>query len=354
MANHKLYTRYLEEMGYSENEVLNILNPSEMNSRTAIGVGGVIGLMAGLVRSEKSAETDKNYAVSILKSLTANTNWLLKEVIDGRLKKRFNETGIDYYSAAFPGVFPTNDFNARAVSKYPGLVLLDTACFELIEAFTWIGMWDASYEERAIQIGEIARTLFQERKLPAKTALEHYSLAPNYPGVTGRKVWINDIVTAAEEFILAHEYAHLTLHVDRVSVLSAADRTAQEYEADAWAIDALLRPNTLWGADAKEVILGYETQLAGVCAALGIAHFMEVLTPLPAGSSYPTAQRRMRSVLDQVKLAKVDQYLGLGLPLLDLASAVAIYLTLGRAGFAKPTSANDIARIRNLFISPFS
>lgn len=351
MSSQEVYNLYLSEMGYSEQEVLSMHDPKQMGEQGALAIGALIGTFAKIIGSESSSTSDREYAIFNLSILNSNTNWLLREVIDARLRKRFGEADIAYFEGAFAGVFPTNDYNARVVSKYPGLILFDTACFELVEAFVWIGMWEAPYEERAVKIANIAKLLFDERKLPSKAQLDHSSLQSQNSKAAGRKVWISDITTATEEFILAHEYGHLTLHTQRGSGAEGGNKKAQEFEADFWAAASLLRPNSLWGDGDRSISLGYETQIAGICAALGIAHIMEVLAPMTHETGYPSAKDRLHCLTQAIGSETFNRYANWGLPFLDLASATAIFLSFGEAGFTPPQSREDQEKLQPLLLS---
>lgn len=351
MARREDYLAFLAEMGYSEAEVLDALKKDEMTRQDHLSVGELIGTLSSVFKNADDQEAPddvKEWATSVFEGLTANTNWLLQTTIDGRVKKRLEDARIVVPVEVYPGVFPTNDFNARAVEGHPGLVLLDTACFELVEAFIWISMLEAQYQERVESIAAIARKLFDERTLPAKALLNHRSLE----GAVGKKAWITGFTTAAEEFVLAHEYGHVLLHARFESgPLEERELSARELEADQWAAELMLRPSAMWGRGPQAATFGYQTEIGGIAASLGIAHFMEQLSRADGYGCHPTASSRARAFLDLLQVKGLEHHAGWAIYMLDMASAVAIYLVLGDEGLRAPQSEDRQRLIDELFIS---
>jgi len=301
MASRQDYLDYLAEQGYSEDEVLRMLDPAQADSGTSTAVGGVVGIMAGLIRDGNSKESA--WALEILQSLNANTNYLLQNIINGRLKKRYLEAGIEHPEDIFPGVFPTNDFNARAVAKVPGLVLIDTACFELIEAGSWIYFSRDSIDSRNARIQSIVGDVICTRRLPPKSALDHPSLRG--PESSPYKSLVTDVTTAAEEFVLAHEYAHFAL--GHYSQATEKSRSRLELDADRWAMESLLQETTLL-ADRRD---GLITQIAGAMMFFGLAHLVEAAQKSAGvfeSSDYPAAMERFSVIRELLRRFGLEEY----------------------------------------------
>src|SRR5690606_3301769 len=110
----------------------------------------------------------------------------------------------------YVGIFPVNSYNAHIVKREGGLlVLINTGFIELIESIVEVSSYPLNIEIKAkivntwiidyleyshipsiAERGEIARTL----KVKAENSLTHY------------------LITAAEEFVLLHEYGHYALN----------------------------------------------------------------------------------------------------------------------------------------------
>lgn len=328
MATKNDYLQYLADAGYSEDEVLAMLDPTEFAKqglKSKMALAQLMGIAAKLLQDE--SETNRNFAEHIFKSMANNTNYLLQSTIDGRLKKRFSETGVVYRDGLFPGVFPTNDFNARAISKFPGLVLIDTACIEIIETVIRLFMSDASNAELIGLIAKVIEKLQVQRRLPETHERDHPSF--QRPEIAGRNIYIIEYTTSSEEFVLAHEYAHYSMgHNDRLAT-SSLDRKRLEFEADSWAAEALLRPNSLW--DPKD---GIETQIAGIFVVLGIAHVIECINRkhelLTYDEGYPTAIQRFQNIYLLLKQGGLLPKINAGAQVFETLLAVGEYVRDGK------------------------
>jgi hypothetical protein len=226
-------------------------------------------------------------------------------------------------------------------------VLLDTGCFELIEAATYILLCTADQQTKTKALASVLTRYLEEYALPDAGSM-------NLPGLSGagsfsRLNLVYVSVTSAEEFVIAHEYAHITnnhvepttdkssgLHFrinslklgqarrqtspERVSKTSfltrlfggqsrnvtptiaaasgkslevIAKEKNQEYEADVWATHALVRRAQKKGADALPVAC------AGPVISLGLALLIEEYMKdkgLPLNDTHPPAADRLYMV----------------------------------------------------------
>ena len=149
----------------------------------------------------------------------------------------------------FAGVFPTNSFNAHVVAR-PDLylVLINTGAFELLGLLAGLFFVEAfgSRAERAGQAAAHVNTYCERRIFPEAVDLARPQVGPEF------FAWQIHLITAAEEFALAHELGHIVCghaggRVTRLALAAghpitvAAKSTEQEEEADRWALAALTR-----------------------------------------------------------------------------------------------------------------
>lgn len=195
------YLSFLEEFGLSESSVLPIADIKKLPPE------GIAMLIAGLASVKDKRE---RAALELMaKTLTegTSTNALL-EKLAADLKRDWAAIRVSAPKDAYIGVFPTNSFNAQCTFRKNGyLVLLDTGCFELIEAATYILLSTADQQTKAKTLASVLTKYMDENALPEAGSM-------NLPGLSGqgsfpRLSTVYLTVTSAEEFVIAHEYGHI-------------------------------------------------------------------------------------------------------------------------------------------------
>jgi hypothetical protein len=236
-AGRQEYLRYLEENQLSEEKVLPIV-PSSLKNKPEVTGKLLAALQSGhidLVRRVQEA-------------MTGNTNLLLS-AMNQQLCARFTRSNIAVPTNAFVGVFPTNCFNAHVVRRTTkNLVLINTGAFELIESImsVFASLDAGTAGTQAATAARFLTNYCENRSLPSEQDLAELRLSPD------RVELATQLTTSIEEFILSHEYGHLankhigdaqaTVTVDATRAIRVVSKTKeQEFEADLWAADALVR-----------------------------------------------------------------------------------------------------------------
>jgi hypothetical protein len=239
------YARFLAEKALSEDAVLPVLKDRTMFSDPAF-LAHVALVIASLPKANKD-ELDK--AQGFLDGIEPgrNTNWLLR-YLNQQLLADLQVAGISLPSGILDvGVFPLETFNARIVSRPSGfLVLVDTGAVEILELCAGLGVLErATYEERGNELRACVVAYCESRKLPPKSPYVEAEWKERNQLICIATNW-------ADRFVLGHEYGHHVLGHLRTSRLEMCEAAASqfdvnvfehvhEYEADIWALWALLR-----------------------------------------------------------------------------------------------------------------
>lgn len=357
------YLSFLDEFGLSESSVLPMADIKKLPPE---GIAMLIGGLASVKDSRERAALEL-----MAKTLTegTSTNALL-EKLAGNLQKDWAGIRVSAPKNAYIGVFPTNSFNAQCTFRQNGyLVLLDTGCFELIEAATYILLCTADQQTKAKTLASVLRKYLEENALPEAGSM-------NLPGLSGagsypRLSTVYVTVTSAEEFVIAHEYGHIANkhlapttgessqlhfritslklgqprrqksaeHVSKGSFLTRlfgeqsktvapsvatpsiksleviAKEKHQEYEADIWAAHALVRRAQEKGGNAIPIAC------AGPVISLGLALLIEEYIKdkgLPLNDTHPPASGRLYVVDALYDVFKVRDQAYLGRRFLEL------------------------------------
>jgi len=239
------YRAYLAENGLDE-----------MAVQPVVARDGGDQASAQLMAQLASALGDEALATRIGSALNASTNDLL-ELIDRDLRDRLLKSDLTPPSRVYAGVFPTNTLNAHAVRRSDwNLVLLNTGTFEFLEAVLALFLSVAPGEAK-LRAQDVARLV---EAYCSGEGLEERGdqLAPRLTGDRGKAV--QAFLTSCEQFVLAHEYGHIAKgHLGPHTVAMALPRLGaidvlakskdQEFEADLWAANALVR---IYRADESE------------------------------------------------------------------------------------------------------
>ena len=245
MANE--YIEFLAERGLSEDDVFPVLaNRADLVQKPKFWEG-----VANLFLSLPNASAkEREQAIRFLDGTLPgrNANWLIRQ-LNSTLRESFLKAGVPMPDSVLEvGVFPLGSFNARAVPRTNGtIILVDTGCMEVLEFCCALSACFS--KDRVPQLGkEFAQ------------GLAKYKIAGDYPDLWNkvpRSDWGKHGQLAtyttnwAEWFVLAHEYGHHALgHLQNAGHVSHASRFGSvdlqeyphlcEYEADIWALWALL------------------------------------------------------------------------------------------------------------------
>jgi hypothetical protein len=246
------YLAYLKENGLSENAVLGILPEINAEQRRKVNQALMTALENGYEGLLKNVE----------RASISNTNVLLAE-INRRLIVRFTDHQVVAAKDVYAGVFPTNTFNAHVVRRADQpLVLVNTGAFELLEGaiVPFSLLKPGSARQQARVLARFVRQYCEERVLPQGDQFEDFQADEERS-----KLGVY-LLTAAEDFVLAHEYGHLANgHVgneavelplsDGRSIQVPSRQFNEEYEADRWGVHALLSSALNTGSNEEHLII---------------------------------------------------------------------------------------------------
>jgi hypothetical protein len=252
------YLHFLADMGEQERSVLPIMDLSRITREMYQNSFAV--LQHELDRTRGKLNPKSFLAMFLANSVreVSNTNHLIQSIslaITGGLKKR----GIvlpDFYAA----VYPTNTYNGETRRFYnQNIVLLHTGLFETIEVIVTALLSKSDTARKARDITEAVRVLTEERLAPndSLVSIEGIDWSENPAGM---------LLNGAESFILLHEIGHIELgHVTGDPITRSPHKMSrkeyrqawhQEYQADAWAFNAL----SLLGRNVREYVTTEEQQ----------------------------------------------------------------------------------------------
>jgi hypothetical protein len=333
MPSRAEYVSLLKENNLTPAQVAPIVRPDRLEkARAAIAAA----------ERQKISPQEREMLARMRDALPQNANSLAEQ-----LQHDFVETltrlGVPHPEEVFVGVYPTRVFNACALRRGHGfLVLLDDGLFEVIEAaatlmIDWRGQADAPR-----RLGTIVERYCLRHELP--DPLELSDRAGEFGGISpsqrSERYAIGVAVTNfCEEFVLAHEYGHLTrghLQGGKQSILRALGgdiqvvkkSLAQEHEADHWACHIISR-NELggrYGGRKEPNQLARLSTFGGPFVFLGLAALIEEFTRRDRGEGYmqddpthPPALERILRIWTYLGMMDVSNQLDLGKRFLELA-----------------------------------
>jgi hypothetical protein len=234
-----------------------------------------------------------------------NTNFLLSHLFD-ELRRDFTKLGIASYENVFAGVYPTYTFNAQARQEDDGyLILVDTGCFETIEAAVTILLGPWTHSQKTAMFVEVVRDYCHRRKLPRSEQLQSIPSEKSSGLEIARDLQSAEEITpiltnACEKFVIAHEYGHIIRgHFNGGSLTRLGEHAElpviskdqeQEFEADLWAINTLITQTDNF--DARERLITY----TGALMVLGMDLLINDCAKKrqrTTNSSHPPALERM-------------------------------------------------------------
>ena len=349
MSSREEYLLFLSEFGLSEDKVLPMFDYKAffkklvndklddaifllMNLPTLMNYEISFKDVPGFTKNEKKM-FDK-----FRKGLTkpSNTNELIN-FLHQELTKDFREfISSSIFESIYPGVFPTQSFNAQCTRRPNGyLILIDTGCFEILDIVNSIYVSEWNHKKKVEVFASIIKDYCLYKKIPGPFDLD-------IPGLMGREglnnlLFSSHLVNAAESFILAHEYGHAVLgHLDKqpqrmmrgkIPIRVVNQTKYQEYEADIWATNALIQRSLKYIKDQDYTLL--TIACFGVIFCLGCSLLIEEFLREKKGiliDSHPSSKDRIYMVNSFCELTNYSEFNTLTWKFLDFIGDVALIL----------------------------
>ncbi|HKP51926.1 MAG TPA: recombinase family protein [Chloroflexia bacterium] len=307
MPNADAYRRFLEQFGLTIDEVPPIMPGKDM-ARTLMHLKSS---RVGIPEEQKAAFD------ALLQAQEANTTNLLMQNMSQVLNETITSLGLPYQCDTYTGIFPTNSFNAQVTRVDGGaLILIDVGCFSLIEALTLLWAWDGDEKRKRFLACRFIRDYVADYKLPDVAEYDHPSLHDGY-----RALAFSDLISRAEEFVLAHEHAHVALgHIWQATskqfstpighVPFVEKSVAQELDADQLAIHILF--------SVKRDRLYWRQAGAAPYIVFGVARLIEKAVQVIQGEKFlhwdthPPSVLRGAWVEKAIQGWRMDEYIDLG------------------------------------------
>ena len=295
------YLAYLRENNLSEVDILPLLPEVDPEIQAKVDAVLAQARAAGMHRLLEQ----------IRDASSRNTNDLLA-VMNAALVDRFAKAGLQLTQPVFAGVFPTNTFNAHAVMR-PNtyLILVDTGMVEILGAMTTIlaSLDLGTARTEAKRAAVLLRQYCDDRQLPTYAQLNATPLGGD------RLMLMTHAASAAEEFVLAHEYAHIIRgDVGHLFFSDPGNRPKRdslsdsETEADLWAADAVMRV----ASSDEERIIRCTGPLVFLATAGLIEAYMEQKKGQPRFDTHPPASNRIVQLRYSLAKAGLNEAAQLG------------------------------------------
>lgn len=200
-SGRNAYLDFLEQTGYSENEVLPVVDRSKLTGEMYGAT--IMGLMNAIKSNNKELIKTTAWIAINTVSDTDSTNLILDSISRelGNDIKNLNIVLPKYYVA----VYPTNSCNAQArIHNGENLILLDTGIIEISEAFATIIL---SKEDDNVKVQDIINVI--DNYVNERFISNGCSVSSK--GINFGSGVASATTTAIEEFIVAHELSHLIL-----------------------------------------------------------------------------------------------------------------------------------------------
>jgi hypothetical protein len=310
-VGRRAYLSYLQNRGYSEDEVLPVFDPKNLTGE-ALGAT-FVGLMQAL--NSDNPELLRAVGWIAVNSVTErdNTNlilYALSEKLAGQLR---NQTTIpDFYV----GVFPTDSFNAQSdIYLGTNLVLINTGCMEMAEAVVASFLSKKDLEAKILDILEAANQYLDAGVRPNTARL-------SLPGIDWGKAPVSVVLNSVEDFVVAHELGHIALgHVRGSNNAELVRKTEfQEFQADSWACNALVGRALRQSTSRQELSVA----LAGPMIALGIGLILEAASRkrhISIDDGHPPAVDRIYLVGMLYEFLRVQKDAGIGDSFVEMVTA---------------------------------
>jgi formylglycine-generating enzyme required for sulfatase activity len=309
MPNRKSYLQFLNDKGFKEQDVVPMMTP-ERRSKFLWWCLQYLG--KGAFNSQES-----EFIINTLESINENANRLIQK-IESELRSELKASGVHLPSNVFAGIFPTAEFNAHAVKRDNGyLILVDNGCLQLIEAAVSIFLSEWEISKKAILLACLIERYCQLDRVPTDDESDDeytdaYTSESDYLTAIG-------LINFSEEFTLAHEYGHIINK--HFSTQHAAEH---ELEADLWAVKAVVLRKNFRIDDQEDITI---LRIGGVLTFLGLAYLVERYNTKNGvinksfNFSYPPARERILQVWFYFNINNLDDQIFLGRQFLDLVDS---------------------------------
>jgi hypothetical protein len=212
------------------------------------------------------------------------------------------------------------------------LILVNTGAFELLEGAVvpFSSLKPGSARQQAQVLAKLVRQYCEERTLPSGDQFENFEFDED------RQKFGVHLLTAAEDFILAHEYGHLASgHVGNAVAelaliggrsIQVPDREwDEEYEADRWAAQALLSSPLDPASDEEQMVICSGALLFLSVAALVEAYHSKLGLRF---DTHPPAISRYTEIRKALANAGLNRHTRLGVTFRNFCAIVAEELDL--------------------------
>lgn len=300
MPNKIEYLSYLEENGLSELDVLPILHDDYKDRFREIissedTMKTVIDIAFSASKGNKEAVEYAKKMTTMFGLMNSNANEFINEVIKKNLHEHCQMADIKLPDNLYVGIFPIDSFNAHIIKRSNGyLVLINTGFVELIESIIEIFSYPLDNQIKAQIINKWIIDYLRNSNIPSihereKIADKFQVKGKSYDGLS------TYLTTAAEEFVLLHEYGHYAMnHMEEKipyenRILYSHKR---EYEADLWALKIQIeKSNKIADEDMRAI------KIFGAYAFLGIGALIEKylvkILDQSIGNSHPPCTKRI-------------------------------------------------------------
>lgn len=296
------YLRFLNEQGFTEGEVDPIIVlrrdsalldslgvPAEGRDSVQKGLAILLGLLAAAMSDVAAGNNEPSLDGDSFTEFLNATNNSLAAKLNGNLIERWARAGIGFSGEIFAGVFPTASLNARVVDRGGvTIVLLNNGIFDFLVCMASLTYGKQERAVRARLAAKVIQSYFKSCDIPDLFSL-HERISFDFTP--------SQIASAAESFLIAHEYGHLANgHVTTSQVevsapggpITAAKKSRdEEHIADLWAV----RQNCLGDLSRSSIA----AELAGAYLVLSLMQIEEELVGRRA-DTHPPARDRLGMV----------------------------------------------------------
>lgn len=318
LRHDRIYHAYLREYGLSENDVLPQVEWEKVKPENSRALAHLAG--QAISEGVRSSDAELLKLGSLLHSEILdkpNANRLVRSLLT-QLRSELYDTGVQTPDVVV-GIFPLSTFNGHCVVRgATPLILINNGALAMLECS---GMILAAEKLRS-QDGQVQLLLRLARQYCHNDAVVN-STEADHPGIWER-IWTPMLISSAEEFLLAHELAHIALgHLDDSAEFSLPNKDGlaasvlghsarQELVADGWAIMRLVdRCKT----SKKRNALALDLAAAGPVIFLGTALLVEEIyrsEGITVTDYHPPASLRLYSAECLLEVLGLESALNVG------------------------------------------
>jgi hypothetical protein len=250
MSNRQAYEKYLSANGYTERDIAPVLDRVETNSMDAVLLR-VLGAGSVAPKDVPNFEDVKSFLLETSERRNASTNDFLDELNKAIVKKYALPEFV------FVGVYPGTSFDGQAIFGDDGpLILVNEGALQLIGGVVQL-LYSRHQEQRQVhELKRMALSYVTELTVPENSAFVGSWADFNLQ----RYREMANLGTAAETFLVLHEYGHIFLKI-------TASVAEDELRADNWALQKI-----------KDAPNSPDLFFIGPFIFLGICHLVDILS----------------------------------------------------------------------------